>query len=95
MSYLNENSEESEAVSGVLRFTLQNEISLTDFPKKITRDFQEAYSQQIKNFFRNNSSIKHQGQNILPHTIYCFTKPLLDQIMGRGKLIYSNFHPEF
>lgn len=39
MSYLNENHEESEAVFGVLRFILQNGISLTSFELKVVRHF--------------------------------------------------------
>ncbi len=76
---------------------LKNEISLTDLHQKVIRDFQNEYSQQIKNFFKSNQLIKHEGQSILPHTMYCFTRPLLEQIMGEslGALIYSNFHPSF
>jgi hypothetical protein len=93
MRYLNENREEIEAVSGILKFSLQNKISYTDFPKKVTRDFQGAFSHQINNFFRHSCLMKNLGESILPNTIYCFTEPLLKQINSDGKLIYSNFHP--
>ena len=80
VNFLIDKKKDTSSACGLLRIIYNNNICLTSFPTQSLLKFEQFYQKDILRFFRGLSSLPKQLVDIIPATMFCFTRPILNAI---------------
>jgi hypothetical protein len=88
MSFLSENSDNTDACLGLLGLIYKNNIALTNFEEDLLIRFQVSYQHTISNFFKTLPLLRSHLIEQLPPTPFCFSKPMLKCLKDEGSVLH-------